>query len=143
MIERFGDPTDPDPSPVTSTASSPSEPAVPTVDRNEVLRNLRFEVDELLAVGRISDAEARMEAVRLELCELGHCLRRINQAYFAWYGTYAARADAVDPLGSQLRELREWLGSLEAFLTAVRGVGSRAEVEALLRASVPGGAVGN
>lgn len=133
VIERFGDATKSSEPPAASLATSPTEPAAPAVDRNEVLRELRFEVDELLADGEIEVAEARMEAVRLELCELGFCPRRINQAYFAWYGTYAARDDAVDPLGEQLRALREQFGSLEAFLTAIRGVGSRAEVEALLK----------
>ena len=134
VIERFGDPTKSAAPPAPDTASSPSQPAPPAVDHNELLRNLRFEVDELLAAGRIEDAEARMEQVRLELCDADYCLRRINQAYFAWYGTYAAREDAVDPLGAQLRELRGQSGSLEAFLATVRGFGSRAEVEA----SVPG-----
>jgi hypothetical protein len=142
VIERFGDPTKISEAPAANPATSPTEPAIPAVDRNKVLRDLRFEVDELLADGEIEVAEARMEAVRLELCEAGHCLRRINQAYFAWYGTYAARDDAVDPLGGQLRALREHFGSLEAFLTVIRGAGSRAEVEALLAGSVSGGAAG-
>ena len=68
------------------------------------------------------------------LADHGISIRRINQAYFAWYGTYAARADAVDPLGDQLRELRERAGSLARFLELVRGVTTRAEVEALLEA---------
>jgi len=143
VIERFGDPTKSSLPPVASTVTSPSEAAPPAVDRDEVLRELRLEVDSLLAAGQIAEAEARMEQVRLELCDAGHCIRRINQAYFAWFGTYAAREDAVDPLGDQLRTLRQELGSLEAFLKAVRDTGSRGEVEALLEASVPGGAAGS
>jgi hypothetical protein len=75
-----------------------------------------------------------MEAVRLELCDAGFCLRRLNQAHFAWYGTYAARPDATDPLGPQIFELRERSGSLAEFVRAVRGVKTRAEVEALVEA---------
>ncbi len=143
VIERFGDPTIANEPPVASTATSPSEPAPPEVDQNRVLRDLRLEVDELLDAGLIEDAEARMEQVRLELCDADYCIRRINQAYFAWYGTYAAREDAVDPLGDQLRELRDQLGSLESFLATVRGIGSRAEVEQSLQASVPTGTAGS
>ena len=143
VIERFGDPTRSGEPPAASTATSPGEPASPAVDRNELLRNLRLEVDSLLEAGRVEDAEARMEQLRLELCDAGYCLRRINQAYFAWYGTYAAREDSVDPLGPQLRELRERSGSLQSFLAAVRGVGSRAQVDQLLDQSVSEGAAGS
>lgn len=73
-----------------------------------------------------------MEAVRLELVERGARIRRLNQAYFAWYGAYAARADSVDPLGGQLRELRARAGSLARFAALVRGVTTREQVAALL-----------
>jgi hypothetical protein len=142
VIERFGTPTIADESPVAGTDTSLREPALLEVDHNRVLRDLRLEVDVLLDAERIEDAEARMEKVRLELCDADYCIRRINQAYFAWYGTYAAREDAVDPLGDQLRELRAQLGSLESFLSTVRGIGSRAEVEQL-QASVPTGTAGS
>ena len=124
VIERFGDPTPP-------RAPAPA----PDIDRAAVLRELRLEVDALLEEGRVGQAERRMEEVRLMLADHGVSIRRINQAYFAWYGTYAARADAVDPLGEQLRELRERAGSLARFLELVRGITTRAEVEALLGSS--------
>ena len=102
------------------------------VDRDAVLRDLRLEVDALLADGRIDEAERRMEETRLELERAGVFIRRINQAYFAWFGTYAARADSADPLGPQLFALRERAGTLARFLKLVRGVSSRAGVERLL-----------
>ena len=124
VLARWGDPT--------ATAAPAAPPA--TVDANAVLRDLRHEVDGLLARGQVAQAEARMELVRQQLAAAGVHIRRINQAYFAWYGTYAARADAVDPLGGQLRELRERAGSLAAFLDRVRGITSRADVERQLAA---------
>ena len=127
VIERFGDPTPP-------LAAVPAPAPAPDIDRATVLRELRLEVDALLEEGKVEEAERRMEEVRLMLADHGISIRRINQAYFAWYGTYAARADAVDPLGDQLRELRERAGSLARFLELVRGVTTRAEVEALLEA---------
>ena len=75
-------------------------------------------------------AEARMAEVRQELEDAGHHIRVINQAYFAWYGTYAARPDATDPIGGYLREVRERTGSLSAFVETIRGWTSRADVEA-------------
>lgn len=121
VLERYGDPTTPAP---------PGEP--PLVDRDETLRHLRLEVDDLLESGRVEQAERRMEEVRLELCEGGVCIRKINQAFFAWFGTYAARPDSVDPLGPQLRELRELSSDLGEFLARVRGAGGRDDVERLL-----------
>jgi hypothetical protein len=121
-LERFGDPTAPPPPPGIS----------PSVDRNEVLRDLRLEVDALLAEGRVLEAEQRMDEVRAELCDAGVCIRKINQAYFAWFGTYTARPDSVDPLGPQLRELRELSSDVAAFLARVRGAGGRDDIERLL-----------
>ena len=89
-------------------------------------------VDALLAAGNVTAAEARMAEVRDQLAAQGTEIRRLNQAYFAWYGTYAARPDSVDPLGTQLRTLRQQTGSLAAFLERVRETASRAEIAALL-----------
>ncbi|MEX2229520.1 MAG: hypothetical protein WEB13_07780 [Dehalococcoidia bacterium] len=131
-VERFGDPTAAAGAP--SPTASPPVVAAPGRDADQMLRELRIEVDALLAAGRVADAEARMEAARQELAAAGRPIRRINQAYFAWYGTYAARADAVDPLGPELRDLRARAGSLAAFLAAVRGTSTR---EGVGRALVP------
>lgn len=123
VLERWGDPTRDVPRPAPSARAR---------DFNQTMRELRTEVDELLAAGKIDEAEARMETVRGDLALRGTSLRVLNQAFFAWYGTYAARPDSVDPLGAQLREIRERTGSLPAFARAIREVSSRADIEALL-----------
>lgn len=120
VLARFGDPTKP-----------PASSAPPRVDLVTTLRDLRIEVDALLAQGRVDDAERRMEAVRLDLASKGVNIRRINQAYFAWYGTYAARPESTDPLGGQLRAVLQRAGSLRAFVNAVREVRTRADVARL------------
>ncbi len=122
VLTRFGDPTQP-PTPTLS--------ASPRVDLVTTLRDLRIEVDAMLAQGRIDDAERRMEAVRLDLASKGVNIRRINQAYFAWYGTYAARPESTDPLGGQLRAVLQRSGSLRAFVSAIREVRTRADVARL------------
>jgi hypothetical protein len=133
VLRLWGDPSQPPEAPSAERQPLPLEPgAVEAIDRALVLRELRLEVDALLAEGRVEQAERRMEQVRERLERAGHNIRRINQAYFAWYGTYAARADSVDPLGSQLREIRGRSGSLARFLTIIRDVTSRAEVERLI-----------
>ncbi len=83
------------------------------------MRRIRLEVDRLLAEGKIEAAEAFMEAERLKLVAQGHNLRKLNQAYFAFHGSYALSPASVDPTGSQLRQLRAHSPSLKAFLNRV------------------------
>ncbi|MCK9518809.1 MAG: hypothetical protein M0R74_07285, partial [Dehalococcoidia bacterium] len=66
----------------------PPRPA-PSVDFNAEMRALRLQVDDLLAAGKIDEAERLMEERRQFLAEHGITIRKINQAYFAFYGTYA------------------------------------------------------
>lgn len=126
VVDRFGDPTAPE-------AVADLDAQRTRADRDAVLRDLRREVDGLLAEGRVDAAEQRMESVREVLVGRGFQVRRINQAFFAWYGTYAARGDSIDPLGVQLRQLRAVSDSLPDFLATVGRTTSRAEVEAALR----------
>lgn len=130
IIERWGDPT---------RAGPPPAPSVRSTDLNATLRALRLEVDALLAAGKVDEAEARMEQARGDLVLRGTPIRVLNQAFFAWYGTYAARPDSVDPLGGQLREIRERAGDLPAFVREIRAVTSRGEIEALLARLRAGG----
>ena len=126
VIERYGEPD------ADVPASSPID--VAEIDFNEVMRVLRIEVDALLAAGEVEAAERRMGEVRQLLEDEGIHLRRINQAYFAFYGDYTAGPASVDPLGDRLREIRERAGSLGRFLELVREFRSRADVEELLEA---------
>ena len=85
----------------------PEEPPSDQFSLNRELRVTRLRVDELLAEGKIDEAEAYMEERRLYLVEQGVRLRKLNQAYFAFYGSYATNPSAANPIGGQL----EWLRS--------------------------------
>ena len=94
----------------------------------------------MLAAGEIEAAERRMEEAREFLDGEGIPIRRINQAYFAFFGDYTAGPASPDPLGDQLREIRRRAGSLGGFLELVRELRSRDGVEALLaELDEPGG----
>lgn len=123
----------PDPPARTSTATPTPAAATPAprVDVTAALRDLRLEVDGLLARGEVEAAERRMEEARASLAARGVGIRRINQAYFAWYGTYAARPESVDPLGAQLRALLQRSGSVRGFMEQVRDARSREDVTRL------------
>ena len=113
---------------------------LPALDRTEsdaLLHQLRRDVDALLAQGRIDDAEALMEEVRLQLVALGRNFRRINQAFFAANGVYADSPASSSPIGPLLRQLRDGFPTLLDFVAAVRQVDSLAELEATVAA--PGG----
>jgi hypothetical protein len=86
---------------------------------NQAMRRIRLRVDELLAEGRVAEAEAYMEVERQKLVEAGYNLRRLNQAYFAFHGSYATSPASVDPIGPWMRQLRAQSGSLKAFLDQV------------------------
>ena len=93
------------------------------------------EEDELLAQGKIEEAENYMEAERLKLVEKGHNLRRLNQAYFAFHGSYALSPTSVDPTGPELRQLRAASDSLKDFLDTVGWLNSYEDYQEWLRSA--------
>ena len=88
------------------------------------MRTTRQRVDELLGEGRIDDAEAYMEERRRLFVENGHHIRKLNQAYFAFHGTYADSPSSVSPIGGQLEELRALSPDVGAFIRAVSDLSS-------------------
>jgi len=61
----------------------------PVFDFNAAMRNIRVNVDNLLADGKVNEAEQYMETQRQSLETNGYYIRKLNQAYFAFNGTYA------------------------------------------------------
>jgi hypothetical protein len=96
------------------------------------MRATRLVVDELLAGGYEEEAEAFMEARRRTFAENGYLLRVLNQAYFAFHGSYATGAASSDPIGPKLERLRALSPSLQAFMQTVSGLTSVAELDAAL-----------
>ena len=98
----------------------------------------RLRVDELLAAGNVDEAEAYMEERRREFVANGYRLRRLNQAYFAFHGTYATTGAAgVNVIGQQIKELRRRSPSLGDFLRTAAEFTSVADLEAYLAATDP------
>ncbi len=97
----------------------PAERDPEAFDFNDEMRETRRRAEELLAEGRIEEAEGYMEQRRLDLLEHGYRIRKINQAFFAFHGSYATSAASVSPIEGQLRELRERSDSLGEFLKTV------------------------
>ena len=105
-------------------ASPTSTPEPPTFSFNREMRETRLEADRLLAVGSIEEAESYMEARRLVFADNGYFLRKLNQAYFAFHGSYADRPTAVSPIGDQVRQVREQSATLKEFIETMSRVSS-------------------
>ena len=105
-------PPPPPPQPITPPSDQkPTEPASPPAfDFRAEMHITRLHVDELLAAGKIDDAESYMEQRRQFLWDNGYQIRKLNQAYFAFHGAYADEpggAAGNDPVGPAVRALRD------------------------------------
>ena len=97
------------------------------------MRETRLRVEELLAEGKVEEAEQYMKERWWFLTLRGYHLRKLNQAYFAFHGSYAEGPGSISPIGGQLAELRGKLPSAGAFVKALAGVSSHEEFLALLQ----------
>ena len=98
-------------------STAPGDPD--SFDFNAEMRETRLRAEDLLAEGKIGEAESYMEERRQFMDDNGYFVRKINQAYFAFHGSYATGAASVSPIGDQLEELRAGTESLEEFLKTV------------------------
>lgn len=129
------------PEPSTETEETlPAIPEPPTFDFQTELANTRTRTDELLAEGKIEEAEAYMEARRIEFRDHGYVIRKINQAFFAFYGAYAAEpggAQGTNPIGPMLMDIRAQSASLHEFLQTVAPITSFADLQELHASLIP------
>ncbi len=100
----------------------------PEFDFNSEMREIRKAVDKYLAQGEIEQAEEFMEQKRQYLASMGHYIRKLNQAYFAFHGTYADSPTSISPIGLELKELRSQSVALKDFLNKVAGMTSRQDL---------------
>ena len=102
------------------------------------MRITRLRVDDLLADGEVERAEAYMEERRRDFVTHGYRLRRLNQAYFAFHGTYATTGAAgVSVVGQQVEELRRRSPTLADFLRTVAEFKSMDDLADYLEATRP------
>ena len=103
-------------------------PNVPEGDRDDEpqefdfadeMRETRLRTDELLGEGKVEEAEAYMEERRRLFVEHGYAIRVLNQAYFAFHGTYAESPASSSPIGAQVRRFREHTDSVGDFVCRI------------------------
>lgn len=102
--------------------TKPNDPQPPPFDFRAEMHTTRVKTDALLAAGKINEAEAYMEARRKIFVKNGYDIRKLNQAYFAFYGAYAdvpGGAAGEDPVGPAVRALRAQSKSLAGFINRI------------------------
>lgn len=126
---------------LTEAAAPPSPPssAPQSFSFSRALYETRIKVEEILAEARrlkqngqpveaetkIEEAENYMEEQRQFINSHGYSLRKLNQAYFAFYGSYADQpggAAGKDPTGPNVVALRAYSPSLRQFLDRVSSI---------------------
>jgi hypothetical protein len=113
--------------------SLPFSPARADFNFNTEMHITRVHVDELLAQGKITEAETYMEQRRQFFWKNGYAIRKINQAYFAFYGAYAdipGGAAGEDPVGPAVRALRAQSATLTDFLKTIAQMDSFQQLQA-------------
>ncbi|MFZ0547275.1 MAG: hypothetical protein WAM60_17655 [Candidatus Promineifilaceae bacterium] len=123
VVERYYPEFVPEEAPEESSQPESDEPVF---NFRAEMAETRIQVDALLADGKVEEAEAYMEQRRLFFWDHGYRIRKLNQAYFAFYGAYADTPGQTgsNPIGPTLVTLRQNNDSLRGFLDEVAPITS-------------------
>ncbi len=142
LLQRFYPervpPPPPEEQPQPTKPEQPAEPPPPPqFDFRKEMHTTRVHAEELLAAGQIDQAEAYMEERRKVFWDQGYLIRKLNQAYFAFYGAYndtpGGGASGSDPVGPAVQALRKQSPSLAAFLNTIAQVTSFDQLQKLVK----------
>lgn len=121
----------------SAASSSPSpKPEPPAFDFRAEMHTTRVTVDSMLADGKVAEAEQYMETRRQLFVRHGYYIRRLNQAYFAFYGAYAEESGGAageDPVGPAVRKLRAQSPTLADFLNRISWMTSFSQLQQALQ----------
>lgn len=122
----------PPPLALVSHSLTKTSPDDPPFDYRAAMHETRIQADALLEAGKIDEAEAYMEQRRKIFWDNGYPIRKLNQAFFAFYGAYAdvpSGPAGSDPVGPAVRALRQQSKSLTDFLERISQMSSFAELQ--------------
>jgi hypothetical protein len=118
-----------------SSHPDPNDLPIVLFDFRKEMHKTRVTVDALLADEKIDEAETYMEERRIVFWNNGYPIRKLNQAYFAFYGAYAdvpGGAAGEDPVGPAVRSLRAKSPSLKVFLDKISSMASFEDLKAAI-----------
>jgi len=136
FIEQYYPEYLPEPAPPAPEQEEEEAPSEDVFDFREAMRETRETVDSLLAEGKIEEAEEYMEERRVYIWNNGYRIRKLNQAYFAFYGAYADEpggAAGEDPVGTAVRALRSQSETLAAFINRIAWMTSIEDLQGAVR----------
>ena len=84
------------------------------------MRHTRLIVEEMLSDGMVDQAETYMEDRRLIFENEGFYIRRLNQAYFAFYGSYGDNPASISPIMDEVTRYRQSFSSVGDFIREIR-----------------------
>ncbi len=115
----------------TPSNPEPDLDSPPPFDFNTEMAETRVRVDELLGQGRVEEAESYMEERRQFFWDHGYRIRKLNQAYFAFYGAYADRPgeQGDDPIGPAILAIRDTSSNMREFMDRMAGITSLKALE--------------
>jgi hypothetical protein len=96
------------------------------VDDHAIIAKNEAAIDQV-----IRQAEYYMEHRRQIFWANGYRIRRLNQAYFAFYGGYQGGIPGIggeDPIGPAVQDIRAASPDVHAFIITMRGITSREEL---------------
>jgi hypothetical protein len=112
--------------------SGKGSPPTSSFDFRAFMRETRSQTEKLLSNGQVDAAEQHMRDRRDELQQHGYYLRKLNQAYFAIYGSYGdgPAASPANPIAGLLHALRDQSPTLADFIFRVREITTVAQLRA-------------
>lgn len=116
------------------------EPWVPATQRSQIIvsnqfdykaemRRTRQKLEALLSVGSVKDSQIYLEDRRRFFVNQGYNIRKLNNAWFAFYGSYADSGGSISPIESQLRFIRLQSIDLRDFLSKVKQIDEVGQLE--------------
>jgi hypothetical protein len=122
--------------PNAETAETITETDPDRFDFGMTMNETRIRVDELLAKGKPDEAETYMESQREIFVGNGYNIRKLNQAYFAFFGGYQSGdipgIGGSDPIGPNVQEVLFASPTAIDFLLNMRSITSRDELAQLV-----------
>jgi hypothetical protein len=139
VLQRYYPELAPPPEPTGTGASrsartTPDTSQPPAFDFGAEMHETRVTVDRLLAEGRVEAAEAYMERRRRLFVANGYAIRKLNQAYFAFYGGYQSGEPGVggeDPIGPAVQAILDASPSIYDWVVTMRSIATRDELLAV------------
>ena len=116
--------------------TTPTQPDPYRFNFGATMNEARIRVDELLAEGAVDEAEVYMENQRALFVANGYNIRKLNQAYFAFFGGYQSGdipgIGGSNPIGPNVQAVLYASPTAIDFLLTMRSVTSRDDLKALV-----------